>query len=286
MNKLKIKQYITEDDTIPYKIFESLLEKQQVLLISAMKSGKTSFVMHYLANKFKELNIQLIFISPTRSLLDNVQSKYKVIKCNGDVKSIKLNNLIPIVSTPDSLPKAIEACELDNRQFILVYDEAHQVIENISFRDKLKNPFLIYENELCIALLAMTATPEPLENMHFDTRFYIEPKNKFYISSKTNIIKNFINNEDNMLAFLLEIKKRHKGKILFIRINNKSTIKLLRTKLSNCIAWYRADEITEGKQYKDDMDKFQEIIQGNDINKIDYILTSSLGDVVVEYLLN
>ncbi len=258
MIKLKIKQYITENNTIPHKILESLLEKQQVLLISAMKTGKTSFVMHYLVNKFRELNIQLIFISPTRSLLDNIQSKYKVIKCNGDVKSIKLNNLIPIVSTPDSLPKAIEACETGNKQFILVYDEAHQVIENISFREKLKNPFLIYKNDLCIELLAMTATPEPLENINFDQKFYIDVENKFYIANNTVIVKNFIDSIDSKLAFIRHVKSIHKDKTIFARINNKKDIKLLKDRLNNSIAWYRADnELKEGKEYIKHMEIFE-----------------------------
>lgn len=286
MIKLKIKQYITENNTIPHKILESLLEKQQVLLISAMKTGKTSFVMHYLVNKFRELNIQLIFISPTRSLLDNIQSKYKVIKCNGDVKSIKLNNLIPIVSTPDSLPKAIEACETGNKQFILVYDEAHQVIENISFREKLKNPFLIYKNDLCIALLAMTATPEPLENINFDQKFYIDVENKFYIANNTVIVKNFIDSIDSKLAFIRHVKSIHKDKTIFARINNKKDIKLLKDRLNNSIAWYRADnELKEGKEYIEHMEIFEDTLTGKDIKCIDYVLTSSLGDVGVEYLL-
>ena len=286
MIKLKIKQYITENNTIPHKILESLLEKQQVLLISAMKTGKTSFVMHYLVNKFRELNIQLIFISPTRSLLDNIQSKYKVIKCNGDVKSIKLNNLIPIVSTPDSLPKAIEACETGNKQFILVYDEAHQVIENISFREKLKNPFLIYKNDLCIELLAMTATPEPLENINFDQKFYIDVENKFYIANNTVIVKNFIDSIDSKLAFIRHVKSIHKDKTIFARINNKKDIKLLKDKLNNSIAWYRADnELKEGKEYIEHMEIFEDTLTGKDIEGIDYVLTSSLGDIGVEYLL-
>lgn len=88
MLKLKIKQYITENDIVSYKILKSLLEKQQVLLISAMKTGKTFFVIHYLANKFRDLNIQLIFISPVKPLLDNIQSKYKIIKCNVDIKTL------------------------------------------------------------------------------------------------------------------------------------------------------------------------------------------------------
>lgn len=289
MNHLKIKNYIVEsnNDVAKQLLYSLCDKKQQVLLISAMKTGKTTFVMEYLFKHFREAQIQLIFVSPTNSLLNNVQSRYKVIKCNGNSKSIKLDGVRPVISTTDSLPKVVRACEETNQQFLLVYDEVHQVIENSSFREKLRNPFIVYKEDLCVGLLGMTATPEPLENMDFDTRFYIDVENKFCIAAKTVIVKEFVNNDDNILALLKMIKEKHKDKIIFARINDKTTLKLLRAKLNNAIAWYRvSNEIKEGKEYVGDMDKLEEILQGNDIPQgIDYILTSSLGDVGVEYLL-
>lgn len=146
MQKLKIKKYLSEKTK--EIIFSIVDKKQKILLISAMKTGKTTLVMKYINDLFRQAGIQLIFVSPTNSLLNDIQSKYKnVIKCNGLVKSIELNNLMPIISTADSLDKAIEACEKAEKQYLIVYDEIHQVVENTTFREKLRNPFFIYEKD-------------------------------------------------------------------------------------------------------------------------------------------
>lgn len=283
MKKLKIKQFITEE--AKEILFELMGRKQKTLLIAAMKAGKTTFVMNYLFNSFRQLGIQLIFVSPTNSLLDDIQSKYKVVKCNGNCKSIRLNNLIPVISTPDSLHKTIIACEESRQQYMICYDEIHMVITENNFRDALKNPFLVYENELCVGLLGMTATPEPLQNMDFESVFYVDIENKFYVCDNTKIIENFINNNDNILNIIKAIKAKHENKMVVARINNKETIKLLNGRLKNSIAWYRANEMEEGKSYIHDMDIFEKTLEGNNIENVDYILTSSLGDVGVEYKL-
>lgn len=285
MQKLKIKKYLSEKTK--EIIFSIVDKKQKILLISAMKTGKTTLVMKYINDLFRQAGIQLIFVSPTNSLLNDIQSKYKnVIKCNGLVKSIELNNLMPIISTADSLDKAIETCEKAEKQYLIVYDEIHQVVENTTFREKLRNPFFIYEKGLCVGLLGMTATPEPLELMEFDIKYHADVEEKFIIADKTIVLKNFVNNVDNMSNFIKFIRKKHKDKLFIVRINNKKDIKIIKPNFGNSIAWYRTDnELKEGNEYLKDMEIFEETLTGKDITGIDYIFTSSLGDVGIEYLL-
>ena len=89
-----------------------------------------------------------------------------------------------------------------------------------------------------------------------------------------------------MSNFIKFIRKKHKDKLFIVRINNKKDIKIIKPNFGNSIAWYRTDnELKEGNEYLKDMEIFEETLTGKDITGIDYIFTSSLGDVGIEYLL-
>lgn len=286
MIELKIHKYITENNNEIAKqiLFDTLDKKQKILLISPMKTGKTTFIMKYLSNILRESKIQLIFVTPVKSLMNDIKNKYpKVIKCNGSVKEITLNNDIPILTTPESMHKVITACEEENKDFFIVYDEIHQVVINANFREKLKNPLLYYSNKLCIGLLGMTATAEPLENIDFDKRFKLAAEEKFIQANETKIIKDFTKNIDNMLNFIKYMKKLNNDKLVIARINNKDDIKLIKGKLDNSIAWYRSkDENKESNDYINNMESLEDALSGQDLRGIDYILCTSLIDVGVE----
>ena len=286
MIKLKIEKYITENNNeIANEILFSVLDKKQkILLVSPMKTGKTTFIMKYLLDILKASDIQLIFVTPVKSLMNDIKNKYPhSIKCNGNVKEIKLNNNAPILTTPESMHKVINACEEGNKEFFIVYDEIHQIVINANFREKLKNPLLYYENKLCIGLLGMTATPEPLENIEFDERFLITPKEKFIQSDKTIIVKDFTKNTDNMLNFIKKIKTENPNRLIVSRINNREDIKLIKAKLNNCVSWYRSkDERKENRQYSSDMELLEDVLNGHNIENVDYLLCTSLVDVGVE----
>lgn len=286
MIKIKIDNYITEkNNKIADEIlFEVLDKKQKILLNSPMKTGKTTFTMNYLPSILIPSDVQEIFVTPIKSLMNDIKNKYpRTIKCNGNVSEIKLNNNVPILTTPESMHKVIKACEDENKRFFIVYDEIHQIIINAGFREKLKNPLLYYEHELCIGLLGMTATPEPLENIDFDKRFEIVIKNKFVQANKTIILKNFTKSPDNMLNFIKYMKNNNNNKLIIARINNKDDIKLIKPKLKNCVAWYRSkNERKEDKEYLSDMELMEYVLSGEDMKNIDYLLCTSLVDVGVE----
>lgn len=285
MKKLKIKEFITEDNNrIANEIlFEVLDHKQKILLISAMKTGKTTFVMKYLSNILLNSNIQLIFVTPIKSLMNDIKSKYKIIPCHGGITEINLNDNIPVLTTPESMHKVIATCEEAAKDYFIVYDEIHMVITNATFREALRNPFEYYKNELCVGFLGMTATPDPLRNVKFDNTFELQVENKFIQADKTVIVKNFINNPDNMLNFIKNIGEQYKNKQIIARINNSEYIELLKPKLENVSGWHRGNnKVKETESYIEDMTMFENIPNGADISDKHYILCTSLMDVGIE----
>ena len=156
MIKIKIDNYITEkNNKIADEIlFEVLDKKQKILLNSPMKTGKTTFTMNYLPSILMPSDVQEIFVTPIKSLMNDIKNKYpRTIKCNGNVSEIKLDNNVPILTTPESMHKVIKACEDENKRFFIVYDEIHQIIINAGFREKLKNPLLYYEQIIYYVLV-------------------------------------------------------------------------------------------------------------------------------------
>ena len=293
MKKLKIKEFITEDNNrIANEIlFEVLDHKQKSLLVSPMKTGKTTFMFEYLLNQLNEANIQLIVVTPCLSLIDNIQSKYKnnSIKCNGDIRSITLKPGCAVTTTAESMYKVIDACKEAKKSYFIVYDEVHKIITD-HHREKLRLPlFEYYENELCIGFLGMTATPDPLRNVEFEKKFYIEVENKFIQADETVIVKNFVNNPDNILNFLKFVQKKYKNRVIISRIINKNNIKLVKKGLekdnNKVIAWYRDNEINDAS-YKEDMEDLKKVLEGSTIENTDFLLCTSLIDVGVEIQLD
>ena len=282
----KIDEFITEHnnkiaDEILFKVLD---KKSSNLLISPMKTGKTTFIMEYFSDILKVNDIQLIFVTPVLSLMNDIKSKYpKSSKCNGNTKEIKLNGNNPILSTPESLHKVIKACEEEGKWYYIIYDEIHQVVLNATFRPKSSIPLLHYKNELCIGFLGMTATPEPIKNINFDNVFEIVVKEKFIQANETIIIKDFTKNADNMLNFIKYVKKVNNNKLIIARINNKDDIKVIQDKLNNCVSWYRSkDEKIEDNKYIKNMELLEETLKGQDLKDVDYLLCTSLIDVGVE----
>ena len=71
---MKIQKFISEKEN---ELFDLLLNtKNKTLMVSPMKSGKTTFVMKDLYEILRELEVQLIFITPKVSLMDNLKAKY------------------------------------------------------------------------------------------------------------------------------------------------------------------------------------------------------------------
>ena len=285
MLKFTIEKYISEKkEHLRAEIFYK--NKSKILLVSPMKAGKTSYIMQELRQELDEWKVQLIFVSPMKTLLDNVYSKHKCIKCYGGTGLVKLADNLPIITTPDSLYKVVSACKEANKEFYIVYDEVHELVRASNFRKSMITPIKAFEDSLCFGVLGMTATPELLKDYQnengqvFDNEIIIEPKQKF-VQADTTVLVNSLCNAPKIANILSDIFSREKRPII-ARINSKDKIKeistLLKQKGINTIEWYSNNEDEENTI------KLNKMLEGKDFH-FEIILTTCLIDVGVEFML-
>ena len=284
--QLKIDKYIAEQKTLIRTEIISK-QKQKLLLVAPMKTGKTTYIMEELQKELKDwIGIQLIFVSPKTTLLDNTYSKYGGVRCYGDIVNCSLNDkLSPVLTTPDSLYKVIGACKSKEREYYIVYDEVHELITSSNFRNKMAYPLEAYNNDLCFGFMGMTATPEVLEEYEregekvFDTIIKFEPKEKFVQAEKSIITKDLKRDNGSIANFIfLEALKERKQ--IIARINNKKDIenieKLLSKKGLKVFTWYT------GNEEEKDLETLNKMLKNIEFN-FDVILTTCLIDVGIEF---
>lgn len=280
MIKYKVKKYITERQK---DLIQGILNKKSKnLLISPMKSAKTTFIFTDLLRALNNIDKQLIFVSPKVTLLDQLEGKYDVTKCYGKQGGAELKENTPVITTPDSLFKVINKCQELKKEFLIVYDEAHEFELSYKFRKKLAYPIKYYEHSKCIGLLCMTATPDNIiHSMSWDNIYVFDIEDRFIQAPITNIVTGLKNNAVSVTNYIIDLhKKDDTAKV--IRINNKDTIKKVAKILKDTanievITWYRA---RENDNEKGDT-HLQEILEGKKL-KNEIILTTSLVDVGVE----
>lgn len=281
MLRYKFKEFITERQC--NDLIETLLqEKNKSLLISPMKSGKTTFIFTQLQDQLKAKGIQLIFVSPKVTLLEQIQSKNDVIKCYGKRGIGEIKEGLPVITTPDSIFKVIDKCKEINKNFFMVYDEAHELELSYNFRKKLAYPVKYYDHAMCTGLLCMTATPDNIYmSMAWDNVFLIDIEKKFIQTPLTNIVTGLNYNAETIANYIIDSHKKDKVTKI-VRINNKDLIK----KVAEIIAkvenievktWFRS---RDNDNEKGDL-HLQKILEGAKLGN-EIILTTSLVDVGVE----
>lgn len=281
MIRYKFKEFITEK--LCNDLIDNLFkEKNKSLLISPMKSGKTTFIFTQLHEKLKEKKMQLIFVSPKVTLLDQLDSKYNVGKCYGKRSSFEIKEDIAVITTPDSLLKVINKCQDLKKNFFIVYDEAHELELSYNFRKKLAYPVKYYNHSLCCGLLCMSATPDNIyRSMEWDNVFLIDIENKFIQTKLTNIVTGLDGNAETIANYIIKFHEED-NTTKVIRINNKATIKkvaeiLLKVANIEVKTWYRS---REEDNEKGDL-HLQKVLEGAKLEN-EIILTTSLVDVGVE----
>lgn len=287
MKKYKIKQFISEDESkskIQRLINVILSGKHKSLLVSPMKAGKTTFVLTTLLNELSDKGIQLIYVSPKVTLLEQIKlnSKIEVGTCYGKRCKLDLKDGQAVITTPDSMYKVVDKCRTLNKKFFVVYDEAHELELSYNFRKKLAYPIKYYNDNDCLGLLCMTATPDNIaKSIKWDHEFLIEVENKFIQSKTTNIVTGLNSNVETITNYIIKVHKEHDTTII-VRINDKSKIDKVKELLKNTIniepiTWYR-DRKNENE--KGDL-HLQSILDGAKLGN-EIILTTSLVDVGVE----
>ena len=275
-DRLEINKYITEKS---YEIIESIIEqKRKTLLVAPMKAGKSTFSFKELYPVMMACNYQFIFVSPKTSLLEQVQDRYKVNSCYGGSDATITN--LPVISTPDSLYKVINKCEEVEKEFIIVYDEIHEMELNYNHRHKLIYPYKYYDNPLCRGLLGLTATPDNvIRSIKWDKVFTIKVKDKFIQSPVTNLIMGLSHSVKDMTIHIVKTYVKYKVPII-VRINDKKKIDEIKTSLgmfglSGIHTWYR-NNLSE-----EDNKLLSEMLNGVSCD-FNILLTTSLVDVGVE----
>ena len=276
INSLKIKQYITEKS---YDIIESLVEeKTKVLLIAPMKAGKSTFSFKELYPVIASSDYQFVFVSPKVTLLEQVQERYRVTSCYGGA-DVTLTGL-PIIVTPDSLYKVVKRCEEEEKKFVIIYDEIHEMELNYNHRHKLIYPLKYFEHELCLGLLGLTATPDNiLKTIKWDKVFKIDIENKFVQTPVTNIITGLSNSLNDILIHISNTYLKNDCPVV-ARINDKKKIEDVETGLqglgiTGITKWYR------GNKNEEDELVLTEMLNGTRCD-FNILLTTSLVDVGVE----
>lgn len=283
LTKIFIKKHIAEEKNVLRS--EIFARKQKMLLVSPMKSGKTTFVIDFLHKELSSWGVQLVFVSPMTTLIKDVQARAKhCITCyNGN--SCKLNsNLDMVITTPDSFYKVVEACKEENRQFYVVYDEAHEIIRSYDFRKKMIIPLNYYDNELCYGFMGMTATPEIFEGYEnngepiFEKTFEFTPEEPFVQAEKTFLSYGLSKDVAGIVSWIINYRKKDKTPIV-VRVNNKNIIaecENILSKLGYGVSkWYTGNEdIFDNTQLEDALNKLK-------IN-FDVLFTTCLIDVGVE----
>ena len=283
---MKIQKFISEKQ---HELFDVLLNtKNKTLLVAPMKSGKTTFVMKDLYEILRELEIQLVFITPKVSLMDNLKAKYPNAQlCKENYGASITEDYKPILSTPDSLYKVIAACKEQGRKFYIVYDEVHEAYQSYNFRKKLARPFKDYDEQLCAGFLGMTATPDNIKFLsYWDNVINIDPTFKFIQSENLNIIYGLDDTVESICSHIQHIRIENNNTPIICRINDKDKIRDIANILGSigikCNSWTREIVDEEGS---DNSDLFYKSLEGLNI-EFDVLLTTSLIDVGVEIMLD
>lgn len=190
----QIQKYINENQNFLQDFhnlsmsFSALWKKGLHLIHAPQGSGKTSFIMNFVftprpyTSNIPDWLPPTIIVEPKKSNIAQLAEKYPDIAVlTGDtqivdgVQQYPVNITTPIVVCTPEL--AAKARKLLNQLFgyveYLILDEAHDLLTSIptyrnadQFFDMLKETLLDTTQTFCI-----TATPEPLSFMHFDTIF-------------------------------------------------------------------------------------------------------------------
>ena len=287
INTIYVNKYISEEaqykDGKDGELTKIIKPKETINIISPMKSGKTYFTFNDLPkilNKTFKEEIQLIFIAPKVSMIIELTKKYpRSIQCY-EGKSVSLNGNI-IISTPDSLYKAIAACRNANKKYYLAYDEVHEAFLNCKFRPALQIPFTYKEDPLYCGLMGLTATPDNILTLGmFDKMIRIEPMTKFIQSNELTILSVEKFGIETIVTLGDKLRRKNK-KPLVLRINSKEKIRAVEQELTKRGHKVKIWTREETQKENDNSKLFLDCLKGLSV-EFDILLTTSLVDVGVE----
>lgn len=275
-------------------IYNLIEKKKKAVIYAGLGTGKSDIslkVIRSILSENKYEKIQLLIVTSSKKLTENLCNRAlsddpndtrKAIPCNGDYGKIELDEQFsPVVSTPESLYKAIAGCKDKGRRFYIIYDEVHEVpIKGVKFRRKLNQPFKAYEEDLCFGLLGLTGTPDNIKLFNWDEEISIKVENP-NVKTKQIFIANGIKNNAAVIANkILYIMKKYPNHKIVIRINNKDRIeeirKILKKFCEDVGVWYANQPDDKYKELLNEATQTKEIVLPQ------ILLTTCLVDAGVE----
>ncbi len=171
--QFEIKKYLGENEKLQKALVEALKNQgNKSLLVSPMGSGKTFIILNTILNYCKENNIILVMAIPNvaqiLSLINDGELDAWGVFATAEQKEWLGESLI--LTTPESLQRAIKAIRAKEAKYLLVVDEAHEIITT-NYRD-FRN--ILDVEKSAVSTLYVTATPHALELEQFDNKFEVQ----------------------------------------------------------------------------------------------------------------
>lgn len=168
---LKVHKYISEKQS---DIISQIHKYEKIALWASMGLGKTEFFKKALREYAKVNSLTLVMVNPSVGQIEQIGENDSTIATVCQGKSYYGESIV--VTTPESLYKVINPLLEVEQRFILVFDEAHEKVASINFRNK----FGVVEKYERYAekVIYMTATPQPLFDENFDLIIEVDKPKK------------------------------------------------------------------------------------------------------------
>lgn len=287
--EFSIAHYASEDSAFVNEFTSTINGGDKLFLLEAPQgTGKTTFLMQQITSS---QDITLI-VEPKKTNIMQLVSDYNAVAFTSDAikeaesigKYLITSKTKVVVATPELAAYAYELLtKYTGAVKYFIIDEAHDIIASIpSYRD-IQGFFETLENVLnndVTKVLFVTATPEPIEFITFDTTFKLIPEKSLfsgdmhcYFVSSTN---KYISQSQALALKLSEIKSTTNAPMLCY-YDSKSKIQKAMDNLSimgyNCLS-ITADDKTDSVVYKSIVNnKVLPAFQNGRI--VDFIFTTS-----------
>lgn len=205
---------------------ELILNQEGLILLSAPTgSGKTFTIIQGFSKLSKQFKDRVfIILCPNRVQNEQNGKEYEKYNVHVVIGGVKAEQHINIISgVYEKVDELIQTYR--DKDITLVVDEAHELIESISYRDKAIS-FIDSTYEKCFNTIHLTATPRKLKEFYtYDYQYNFDFKNIDNNLESLNIIPS--KDLDETLFTLLKINKNNNKQSLVFMSGSKNDIKTM-----------------------------------------------------------
>ena len=190
MKIIKYENYVSEID------LEMILKKEGLQLVQAPTgAGKTYAIVNTL-KKISKTNKENVYVIACPNRSQNIQNgnRYEILTIVGGNKLENIKNISVASMVYDKANDLKKYIESNNKNLILIIDEAHQIIDSSQYRKKALKE-LSEIQEISLNTIHLTATPTKLLDIFdYDNMYKLEP---FKTNEKNNISSHNLLEIDN-----------------------------------------------------------------------------------------